>query len=505
MSKLPKCFATALAVCALALTLTATAGAAPADLDRAFGGDGIVQVEGGGGPSFSPEATARMAIGPHDEVFVLYSIPSPCTGNPSECTIDLAVSRYSADGSRDPSFGVGPGSTLTVHQNPLAYEFQLAVGPDGKPVVAAYDAGTMLIARFDLAGHLDGTFGAGGSVHGGFPEGVFSEPSVAVQTDGKIVVGAEGTHDNGISNLLLARLQPNGERDSSFGNGGEVVAPEATRGRPAGIMLGTDGKISVASPRCCGGSPLFGNGISFARFLSNGQPDPGLAGSGHLLFSTPGVQGTVEGAALAPDGGVVIAFEEEGSNVSTIGNVVKFTPGGTVDSGFGNGGRVRLFKRVGAVTPSAIAVDSKGRIVGLGWAGRVVAFRLRADGSTDRTFNGGQQRITEFGGNQEAPLGIGLQSSGRIVALGETSCCGPKQFALIGLRGGTDRTRCQGKRATIVGTQGPDEITGTPRRDVIAALGGNDKVRGLAGADLICGGKGHDKLLGGPGLDRIRQ
>jgi len=502
MSRLSRCAAVVLSACVLALVLAGFANAAPADLDRAFGGDGIVQVEGAGGPSFSAEATARMAIGPHDEVLVLYSIPSPCTGNPSQCTIELAVARYSADGSRDSSFGVGPGSTLTVHQNPLADEFQLAVGPDGKPVVAAYDAGTMLIARFDLAGHLDGTFGSGGIVHGGFPEGIFSEPSVAVQSDDKIVVGAEGTHDAGTSNLLLARLLPNGERDPSFGNGGEVVAPEATRSRPAGIMLGADGTISVASPRCCGGSPLFGNGISFARFLANGQPDPGLAGSGHLLLSTPGVQGTVEGAALTPDGGVVVAFEEEGSNVSTIGNVVELTPGGTFNSGFG---RARLYKRVGTVTPSAIAVDSKGRVVGVGWAGRMVAFRLRADGSTDRTFNGGEQRITDFGGSQEAPLGVGLQSSGRIVALGETSCCGPKQFALVGLRGGTDRTRCQGKRATIVGTQGPDEITGTPRRDVIAALGGNDTVRGLSGADLICGGKGHDKLLGGPGRDRIRQ
>lgn len=505
MSRLSRCVVVALMICALALMLAATAGAAPADLDRAFGGDGIVQVEGAGGPSFSPEATARMAIGPQDEIFVLYSISSPCTGNPSQCTINLAVARYNADGSRDSSFGVGPGSELTVHQNPLAYEFQLAVGSDGKPVVAAYDAGTALIARFDLAGHLDGSFGAGGIVQGGFPEGTFSEPSVAVQPDGKIVVGAEGSHDNDVSNLLLVRFLSNGERDPSFGNGGEVVAPEATRSRPAGVMLGVDGKISVASPRCCGGSPLFGNGISFARFLANGQPDPGLAGSGHLLFPTPGVQGTVEGAALAPDGGVVIAFEEEGGNVSTIGNVVKLTSSGSVDSGFGNGGRVRLFKRVGSVTPAAITVDSKGRIVGVGWAGRMVAFRLRADGSTDRTFNGGQQRITDFGGNQEAPLGIGLQSSGRIVALGETSCCGPKQFALIGLRGGTDHTRCQGHPATIVGTQGPDEITGTPRRDVIAALGGNDKVRGLSGADLICGGKGHDKLLGGPGRDKIRQ
>jgi hypothetical protein len=111
------------AVLALAavLAFAAAASAAPADFDRGFGGDGIVQVEGAGGSSFSPEATARMAIGSQDEVFVLYSNPAPCVGSPSECTINLALARYNADGTRDPSFGIGAGSELTVHQNPLAH------------------------------------------------------------------------------------------------------------------------------------------------------------------------------------------------------------------------------------------------------------------------------------------------------------------------------------------------------------------------------------------------
>jgi Ca2+-binding RTX toxin-like protein len=63
--------------------------------------------------------------------------------------------------------------------------------------------------------------------------------------------------------------------------------------------------------------------------------------------------------------------------------------------------------------------------------------------------------------------------------------------------------RCDGKRATIVGTARGQVIRGTPRRDIIAALGGNDTVRGLGGADLICLGAGADRAFGGPGPDRI--
>jgi uncharacterized delta-60 repeat protein len=506
MSKLSRFVVLPMLACVLTSALSGVASAAPADLDHSFGRGGIVDVEGQAGPSFSAESSARMAIGPGDEIFVLYSNPEPCSGSFGECRIDLSVVRYDSNGRRDPSFGTGPGSQFVVHQNPLAYAFALAVGLDGKPVVAANDSGTMAIGRFDTAGHLDGTFGLGGVIQAGFPGGVSSPPAVAVQSDGKIVAGADGGGEPGkSSSLLLARFLPNGERDPGFGSGGEVVTTLPTRSRPAGILLGAAGSISVAGPQCCGGSSLFGEGFSYARFLPGGQLDPGLAGSGTAFFPTPGTQATVEAAALAPDGGIYVVFEENTSQVSTVGNMVKLTPGGAVDSSFGGGGRIRLFNRVGAISPSGIAIDPKGRIVGIGWDGRMAAFRLRADGSADRTFNGGRRVITEFGGNQEAPLGVAVQSSGRIVALGETSCCGPRVFALVGLRGGTDRTRCLKHKATIVGTQGPDELTGTPRRDVIAALGGKDEVRGLSGADLICGGPGKDKLFGGAGRDQIRQ
>ncbi|MGH3359452.1 MAG: calcium-binding protein [Nocardioidaceae bacterium] len=63
--------------------------------------------------------------------------------------------------------------------------------------------------------------------------------------------------------------------------------------------------------------------------------------------------------------------------------------------------------------------------------------------------------------------------------------------------------RCDGHRATIVGTDDKDIIEGTPRRDVINTLKGRDSVKGLGGRDIICGGNGGDDLSGGPGDDRI--
>lgn len=63
--------------------------------------------------------------------------------------------------------------------------------------------------------------------------------------------------------------------------------------------------------------------------------------------------------------------------------------------------------------------------------------------------------------------------------------------------------RCDGRRATIVGTHGRDSLRGTSRRDVIAALGGRDTIRSLGGNDLVCAGRGGDRVHGGRGRDRV--
>jgi hypothetical protein len=62
---------------------------------------------------------------------------------------------------------------------------------------------------------------------------------------------------------------------------------------------------------------------------------------------------------------------------------------------------------------------------------------------------------------------------------------------------------CLGKRATIVGTAGANNLRGTKAANVIAALAGNDSVDGLGGNDLICGAAGRDTLTGGAGADRL--
>lgn len=72
---------------------------------------------------------------------------------------------------------------------------------------------------------------------------------------------------------------------------------------------------------------------------------------------------------------------------------------------------------------------------------------------------------------------------------------------------------CAGRRATMVGTDGPDHLRGTPHDDVIVGLAGDDRIDGLGGDDVVCGGPGdddltsyddgHDVLVGGIGDDFV--
>jgi uncharacterized delta-60 repeat protein len=484
------------------------AGAAPADLDRSFGVEGIVAVEPPGSAPFSSYTPMRMATGLEDEIFVLYSTVGACPSFDS-CQVEWSLLRYDRDGDRDEQFAVGGNSSLAVKGIPYR-QADLAVGPDGKPVVAAIDGGEVVVARFDRAGHLDGSFGGAGRVSP--PRNVVEStagtpPVVAVQADGKVVVAFEGTADfeGGTgrieSGLILARFNADGTPDPGFGLGGVSAVKLDSQSRPAGLLVGPTGGLTTAVSECCRGEGGYGAAVGFARFLTGGVLDAGFAGDGHLSLPT-GQPSIVRAIAPVPGGGVLAALDQETSGAV----IVKLAADGNVDRGFGVEGGVLLSRRVGVIAVRDLVAAPRGEVVGVGWAGAGLwVFRLKPNGGRDRTFNAGRALKTTIGGGQETGAAVVLQSSGRIVALGEPTCCSPQVFAIVRLVGGSDFSRCLKRKATIVGTRRADEIVGTPHRDVIAALAGKDEVRGLSGPDVICGGKGRDTLMGGPGRDEVRQ
>ena len=234
------------------------AQAADGDLDPLFGSGGMVMTDLGKSTDLA-EAVAIQADGKLVVVGTTYK-------NNDFSTEDFVVTRYNTDGTLDISFGNG-GKVRTYFPGLAAVPSSVVIQPDGKIVVAggAFPLftfpGDFEVVRYNTNGSLDTSFGDGGIVTTIFPAGSYAF-DVALQSDGKII--AAGTHfvdfdpgESSDTDFALARYNPDGTPDATFGVGGQVTTDFVGRDLAAnaewrpGFHPGCDaqGKIGIGSFR----------------------------------------------------------------------------------------------------------------------------------------------------------------------------------------------------------------------------------------------------------------
>ena len=108
-----------------------------------------------------------------------------------------------------------------------------------------------------------------------------------------------------------------------------------------------------------------------------------------------------------------------------------------------------------------------------------------------------QGAVGELGGELNFPSGVAADATGNVYVAENFN----QRVQKYPPQPSAPSAICRGKQATLVGSNGADQISGTPGADVIVGLGGNDKLSGLGGNDVICGAKGNDTLKGGKGKD----
>jgi uncharacterized delta-60 repeat protein len=299
----------------------------------------------------------------------------------------------------------------------------VALQSDGKIVVGGEISSLAGVLRLDTNGTLDSNFGTGGMVTINVPSGLgggVQVVGVAIQIDGKIIAGISTINSGGPKSFSLARLNPNGSLDNSFGSAGLVTTSLFGQQRsPTVIALQPDGRILLA-----------GDGV-MARYESNGQLDSGFGSSGFALltaFSVRAIALQANGQILVGSGGPARdTFPPSTQTSSVAGVIARYNPNGSLDNSFGGIGQV-----ASVVPVSAIAVQSDGRIIAAGGitaklvappAGNDTGFglvRYNPNGSIDLTFGRRGVVITDFG--QSGPLAeafaLALQPNGDIVAAG---------------------------------------------------------------------------------------
>jgi uncharacterized delta-60 repeat protein len=188
-----------------------------------------------------------------------------------QTTLQDVVARYTANGRLDTSFAAGAGyETLNLSSVP-----SVAVQSNGKIIVADGTGGRdfgLNLERLNSDGSYDATFGSGGRVVVTAPANSnYLARRVMLQADGKILVG--GDYDPGVGGLyfLVARFNAtDGSLDTSFGAGGVAVASGShAYTRKGGMAIEPDGRIVLAGSQLPAVNGAWTSG-ALARFLAAG-------------------------------------------------------------------------------------------------------------------------------------------------------------------------------------------------------------------------------------------
>jgi uncharacterized delta-60 repeat protein len=297
-------------------------------------------------------------------------------------TARRAVARLNADGSLDTSFNPGTGVYGVVKA--------IAVQADGKIIIGG-DIETHnrtlrpYVTRLNSDGSLDASFnpgsGASGIVH-----------TVALQADGKIIIGGDFSSYNGTYRLGIARLNSDGSLDTSFNS------ESGAQGGVSAVTVQPDGKIVIG-----GYFEMYGGTFisHIARLNSDATLDTSFnPGSGPGGF---GANTIVRSIWLQTDGKVVIGGEFSNFNGAARNSVARLNFDGSLDTSFiPNMSSYSLVR--------AVSVQADGKILVGGYINKGI-IRLNSGGSLDTSFN------ADTGGLRS----IVIQPDGQIVIAGDNN------------------------------------------------------------------------------------
>ena len=305
-------------------------------------------------------------------------------------------------GALDRSFG--QGGRVTTPFDAFVWNSMLAgtglIQPDGKLVAVGVGAGTelalnppsFLVARYNPNGAPDSSFGTAGIVTTNLHGSVYGA-TAALQSDGKIVVA--GTLGSGV---VIVRYNQDGSLDSSFGAGGTVTLSCCTR---AVVAIQPDGKVVLASTS------------SLARLNPDGSLDSSFGNEG---FATAGA--VVNAVLLQPDGRIVTTGVklESGSPPNVELTTARYLRDGSLDNSFGSGGQVTTAVGSGFFPGPAYAsrqADGKIVVATRGEGGATI-LRYNPNGSLDASFGDAGVEVAQLGDTFD-PVSLTLQPDGRIL------------------------------------------------------------------------------------------
>lgn len=413
-------------------------------LDATFDGDGILLVALAGAGVEDAATSVR----------VLYSGATPnriiAGGNVSDAfnglkrraaiklflagTFDTA---FDGDGILIPSTALGTGDCAAM----LASGGRIVFAGTGFAWGGVQDHDAVVSRHSSADGTADAAFGSAGWRFLDTGHVRSSGFAVALQPDGKVLVGGRG--DGMEPQPFVRRLLSNGTPDSTFGDSSvqDSLFSYDSGGAVFDLALQNDGRILAAGVVPSGlQSTMF-----VARMHPNGALDRDFAGTGVRTIRL-GDSDSLFSVAVQPDGRILLAGVSRIDGFGGLLVVARLRASGVFDSTFGAGGNGVVYDYSGLYDPGATQVTllSDGRILvvgrtrpSVGAAFRVVAYRLLSNGAFDATWNGYGKLVTPVGYDSATPTSIAPAPNDGVIVSGYTSTAGGTPFVLRFLANGT--------------------------------------------------------------------
>lgn len=245
--------------------------------------------------------------------------------------------------------------------------------------------------------------------------------TMLLEPDGKIL--SIGNSDAFASqDIVLIRYTAGCQRDTSFGNNGEIVIDASgaeVTDDAKGVLLQPDGKIVIAGSRSNGTD----NDLVVVRLTSAGGLDTSWDGDGLAVVNAGGNEQST-GVAVQADSKIIVSGASD-KNGTVDSLIARFNANGTPDQTF-NGSGVRVYSNSGTQTDAftGIAVQSDGLLVVSGYVNNGsqdhgIAERVKADGFPDTTF--ATSGVFTQAGNDCRFNAVTIRPDGRILLAGYVS------------------------------------------------------------------------------------
>lgn len=345
---------------------------------------------------------------------------------------DFAVARYNSDGTLDTSFSAD-GEVITDFGGE-DYGTSVAIQSDGKIVVAGYGSSggpeDFAIVRYNTDGSLDTSFDTDGKLlidFGRYENG----KALAIQTDGKIVLAGNSVAAGGLAaNINLVRLNTNGSLDTTFDSDGKVTTDIGPNDDALSIAIQSDGKIIIG-----GGSDASGSlETTLIRYNSNGSLDTTFNSDGIALIDFAISNDAAYSVAIQNDEKIIAAgYADLGGQV--VFALLRLNANGSLDTTFDTDGKVTT--NFGSFYDGAysVALQTDGKIIASGYSSNgsqdfFATARYNTTGSLDTTFDTDGKITTSFGSLGDSAKAVAIQSDGKFVVAGYSETVSGTVFAL---------------------------------------------------------------------------